>query len=78
MKFRTEVQVASDGLQIEPLERVLLVGPEWETLPHPDHMLLFATTDRLHDYLQEHPVSGATILVKGSNTNRLWTLVDRL
>lgn len=26
MKFRTEVQVASDGLQIEPLERVLLVG----------------------------------------------------
>ena len=26
MKFRTEVQVACDGLQIEPLERVLLVG----------------------------------------------------
>ena len=75
---RAEHQRVVEQLEACGLERVLLVGPEWETLPHPDHMLLFATTDRLHDYLQEHPVSGATILVKGSNTNRLWTLVDRL
>ena len=75
---RAEHQRVVEQLEACGLERVLLVGPEWETLPHPDHMLLFADTDRLHDYLQEHPVSGATILVKGSNTNRLWTLVDRL
>ena len=56
------------------LERVLLVGPEWEPLPHPDNMLLFPDTDSIHAWLNEHPVSGATILIKGSNTNRLWTL----
>ena len=56
------------------LERVLLVGPEWEPLSHPDNMLLFHNTDNVRAWLKEHPVSGATILIKGSNTNRLWTL----
>ena len=60
------------------LERVLLVGPEWEPLPHPDNMLLFHDTDNVRAWLQEHPVSGATILIKGSNTNRLWTLEEML
>ena len=56
------------------LERVLLVGPEWAPLPHPDNMLPFPDTEAVATHLKEHPVSGATILVKGSNTNRLWTL----
>ena len=60
------------------LERVLLVGPEWAPLPHPANMLLFPDTEAVTAYLKEHPVSGATILVKGSNTNRLWTLEELL
>lgn len=60
------------------LERVLLVGPEWAPLPHPDNMLLFPDTEAVAAYLKEHPVTGATILVKGSNTNRLWTLEELL
>ena len=60
------------------LDRVLLVGPEWAPLPHPDNMLLFETTDSVRTWLQEHPVTSATILVKGSNTNRLWTLEEML
>ena len=60
------------------LDRVLLVGPEWEPLSHPDNMTVFADTDSVHSWLQEHPVSGATILIKGSNTNRLWTLEELL
>ncbi|MBO7100720.1 MAG: UDP-N-acetylmuramoyl-tripeptide--D-alanyl-D-alanine ligase [Bacteroidales bacterium] len=60
------------------LDRVLLVGPEWEPLPHPDNMTVFADTDSVRSWLQEHPVSGATILIKGSNTNRLWTLEELL
>ena len=60
------------------LDQVLLVGPEWTPLPHPDNMLLFPDTDSVRSWLQEHPVSGATILVKGSNTNRLWTLEELL
>ena len=60
------------------LERVLLVGPEWEHLPHPDNMLLFPDTDSVRAWLQANPVGGATVLVKGSNTNRLWTLEELL
>lgn len=60
------------------LEQVLLVGPEWESLPHPDHMLLFPDTDAVRNHLRQHPVNGATLLIKGSNTNRLWTLEEEL
>ncbi len=60
------------------LDQVLLVGPEWAPLPHPANMLLFPDTEAVTAYLKEHPVSGATILVKGSNTNRLWTLEELL
>ena len=60
------------------LDKVLLVGPEWEGLPHPDNMLLFPDTDSVRAWLQANPVGGATILVKGSNTNHLWTLEELL
>ena len=60
------------------LERVLLVGPEWEPLPRPDNMRVFADTEAVRIWLTDNPVSGATILVKGSNTNRLWTLEELL
>ena len=60
------------------LDRVLLVGPEWAPLPHPAEFLLFPDTDSVRAWLQANPVNGATILVKGSNTNRLWTLEELL
>ena len=67
------------------LEQVLLVGPEWDTqmlptthYPLPTEFLLFPDTDSVRTWLQANPVSGATILVKGSNTNRLWTLEELL
>ena len=60
------------------LDKVLLVGPEWTPLPHPDNMLLFPDTNTLQAWLQANPVNGATILIKGSNTNRLWTLEETL
>ena len=40
--------------------------------------LHFADTESLQTYLKEKPLSGATVLVKGSNTNRLWTLEEVL
>ena len=75
---RKEHEQVVEHLSACGLERVLLVGPEWEPLPHPDNMLLFPDTDAVRTWLQEHPVSGATILIKGSNTNRLWTLEELL
>jgi UDP-N-acetylmuramoyl-tripeptide--D-alanyl-D-alanine ligase len=60
------------------LERCLLVGPEWDDLKLPENMMLFPDTEALRSWLQANPVSGATILIKGSNTNRLWTLEEML
>ena len=40
--------------------------------------MLFPDTEALRAWLQANPVSGATILIKGSNTNRLWTLEEIL
>ena len=60
------------------LSQVLLVGPEWEGIKLSDNMQPFADTETVRSWLQANPVSGATILVKGSNTNRLWTLEEVL
>lgn len=48
---------------------VLLVGEEYAatTLPYP----VFSNVDALCAYLQEHPMSGATILLKGSRSNQM-------
>ena len=75
---RTEHERVVEQLAACHLDRVLLVGPEWASLPHPDNMLLFPDTDSVRQWLQANPVTAATILVKGSNTNRLWTLEELL
>ncbi len=67
-----------DMLTDAALESCLLVGPEFDGINLPDNMLLFADTDALRAYLKANPISGANILVKGSNTNRLWTLEELL
>ena len=59
------------------LDRCLLVGPEWYKIENSNFML-FPDTEALRAWLQANPVSGATILIKGSNTNRLWTLEEIL
>ena len=64
------------------LDCVLLVGPEWDTQMLPTascqlsttHYQLFPDTESVRAWLEANPVADATILVKGSNTNRLWTL----
>ena len=60
------------------LDRCLLVGAEFEGITMADNMLLFGDTDAMKAWLQNNSISGATILVKGSNTNRLWTLEELL
>ena len=63
------------------LERVLLVGAEWNKTEKGNgktDFILFPDTEAVRSWLNANPVSGATILVKGSNTNRLWTLVEML
>ena len=42
--------------------------------PLPTEYIIFPDTEAVRSWLKDNPLSGATILVKGSNTNRLWTL----
>lgn len=75
---REEHEKVVEQLAVCGLDRVLLVGSEWAQLKSPDNMMLFPGTDAVRIWLQGNPVSGTTILIKGSNTNRLWTLEELL
>lgn len=75
---RREHQRLVDQLEECHLDRVLLVGPEFDSIDLPANMLRFPDTAAVADWLKANPLSGATILVKGSNTNRLWTLEELL
>jgi UDP-N-acetylmuramoyl-tripeptide--D-alanyl-D-alanine ligase len=70
-------QLVAELEAIHP-EQCLLVGPEFDGIALPPYMLRFDDTDALKAHLQANPISGATVLVKGSNTNRLWTLEEVL
>ena len=50
-------------------DQVLLVGDEYRdtTAPYP----IFSTVDELCEQLKQHPITGATILIKGSRSNKL-------
>ena len=70
---RVVEQLAGSGVG-----QVLLVGPEWNALEVPGNMQRFDDTEAVKAWLTANPVTDATILVKGSNTNRLWTLEELL
>ena len=55
---------------------VFLVGEEYRltTSPYP----IFDTVDLLHAYLEEHPLTGKHILLKGSRSTRIEKLLDIL
>ena len=60
------------------LDHCLLIGPEFDGITLPSPMQHFADTEAARSWIEGHPVNGATILIKGSNTNRLWTLEEIL
>ena len=70
-------QLVAELTAIHP-DLCLLVGPEFDGISLQPYMQRFDDTDALKEYLKTNPVSGATVLVKGSNTNRLWTLEELL
>lgn len=57
-------------------ETVFLVGPEYEqtTAPYP----VFADVHQLYAYLQQHPLQGKHVLLKGSHSNQLEKLLEVL
>ena len=57
-------------------EKVLLVGEEYKetTAPYP----VFENVEALCEYLQREPLSGYTILLKGSRSNQLEKVIPLL
>ena len=65
----TEHQNIVNMLLERKADQVLLVGDEYRdtTAPYP----IFSTVDDLCEQLKQHPITGATILIKGSRSNKL-------
>jgi len=57
-------------------EQIILVGPSFGATN--SNASKFASADTLKDWLKEHPLEGKTILIKGSNSMRMESLVDTL
>ena len=56
----------------------ILVGPEFRKAAEGTGIPVFDTSDDLAAWLQEHPLSGYTVLVKGSRGIRMEKVIDRL
>ncbi len=59
-------------------ENVYLVGEEFQRVAKNSKFSTFINVEELAQYLQQHPVSGRDILVKGSNSIHLNKIIDSL
>jgi len=56
------------------LEHCLLIGHEFDGITLGENMTLMHATEEAEEWLKNAKLQGKTILVKGSNSNKLWTL----
>ncbi len=56
----------------------VLIGPEFAFAEGQPNVLHFPSSDVAVEYFAEHPLSGATVLLKGSNSTRMWKLEEVL
>ncbi len=59
------------------LEQIVLVGEEYREFAD-ENVLWFETSSALREFLLANPVSGSTILIKGSRTTKMETVEDAL
>ena len=60
------------------LEHCLLIGHEFDGITLGSNMTLMHSTEEAAEWLKKAKLQGKTILVKGSNSNKLWTLEQLL
>ena len=65
-------------LETMGLVRALLIGHEFDEVDLPAGFELYSTTAEAAEALRAKPIELCTVLVKGSNSNRLWTLEELL
>ena len=56
------------------LDKVWLVGEEFKKVKSPDSFLIFDNVEEVKDLIKENKPKGMTILVKGSNSTRMFEL----
>ena len=54
--------------------QIVLVGPEFQPMSGGDKVLWFPDVEAAVAHFHQHPLNGATILLKGSNSTRMWLL----
>ena len=59
-------------------ERVFLVGEEFEFAATDNAVKWFATSDDVREYLKTNPLEGSVVLIKGSNSNKMWQIEEVL
>ena len=74
----SEHKAIYEQLRKSGIERFFLVGPEFKFANGKDKVTWWNTTDEALEYLKQASLSNATILIKGSNSNHLWTLIPAL
>lgn len=72
----TEHQNIVNMLLERKADTVLLVGDEYRdtTAPYP----IFSNVDELCEHLKQQPITGCTILIKGSRSNKLEKVIPLL
>ncbi len=74
-------EVIAKALSMD-LALTCLVGPEFakckSAYPASEKLLYFETSDELGSWLSENPLSGATVLIKGSRGSRMEKVIDVL
>lgn len=69
-----EHEAIVNRLLAHPEIRAVLIGPEFAFAEGRPNVLYFPSSDMAVEYFAEHLLSGATVLLKGSNSTRMWKL----
>ena len=75
---QTEHEAIAQRLLASPDIQAVLVGPEFAFAQSDDRLCWFPDADAAVAYYADHPISSATILLKGSNGTRMWKLEEVL
>lgn len=67
-----------DMLRKAELKQIILVGDEFKFASSENNVLWFPSVTEAKEHLVSNPISGATILLKGSNSNKMWLLEEVL
>jgi UDP-N-acetylmuramoyl-tripeptide--D-alanyl-D-alanine ligase len=65
-------------LQSKTTEEVYLVGPVFQKISSGSGFNVFADVNKLFEFLKDHPLTGKTILIKGSRGTRLEKIYELL